>query len=563
MAIRKHSVATRMWTVILGIVLVLAAVAFTLQNRTASAFKQALDDVEAMDRDIATVLQWRGNTEVAVTLLIASIATTDQVLADNYGKRFKTRLQRSADFQVEAEKHATTPERQAALGKISAERQRMLELTAQSQKLAQQGALEASRALVTKEIDPQAARYVEAQDAYVAQLQREMQVLSAQADKVSTQYAVAGAVAIAASVLVALWLVAQLVRSIAGTLHQASELANAIAEGDLTQSASTDRQDELGMLLRSLSFMSERLRTVVGEVRSGVEMVSTASSEIASGNHDLSQRTEQTAANLEETAANLEETAASMEELTATVTQAADTARQANQLANSATQAAQRGSQVVGQVVSSMEQITDSSRRISDIIGVIDGIAFQTNILALNAAVEAARAGEQGRGFAVVAGEVRTLASRSAEAAKEIKQLILNSVASVEAGSQQVEQAGLSMSEIVSSVNRASDLINEISASATEQREGISQVNQAVAQLDHMTQQNAALVEQSSAAATSMHEQARRLEEVVSIFRVNGSAAPAGRAAYAALAPAHAAAQHRAPAAAPAATRRTAALAEH
>ena len=558
MAIRKHSVATRMWTVILGIVLVLAAVAFTLQNRTASAFKHALDDVEAMDRDIATVLQWRGNTEVAVTLLIASIATTDQVLADNYGKRFKTRLQRSADFQVEAEKHATTPERQAALGKISAERQRMLELTAQSQKLAQQGALEASRALVTKEIDPQAARYVEAQDAYVAQLQREMQVLSAQADKVSTQYAVAGAVAIAASVLVALWLVAQLVRSIAGTLHQASELANAIAEGDLTQSASTDRQDELGMLLRSLSFMSERLRTVVGEVRSGVEMVSTASSEIASGNHDLSQRTEQTAA-------NLEETAASMEELTAT--QAADTARQANQLANSATQAAQRGSQVVGQVVSSMEQITDSSRRISDIIGVIDGIAFQTNILALNAAVEAARAGEQGRGFAVVAGEVRTLASRSAEAAKEIKQLILNSVASVEAGSQQVEQAGLSMSEIVSSVNRASDLINEISASATEQREGISQVNQAVAQLDHMTQQNAALVEQSSAAATSMHEQARRLEEVVSIFRVSGSAAPTGRAAYAALAPAHAAAQQRSPAAAPGvapgAARRTAALAEH
>ncbi|MEG2048164.1 MAG: methyl-accepting chemotaxis protein [Comamonas sp.] len=556
MAIRKHSVATRMWTVILGIVLVLAAVAFTLQNRTASAFKHALDDVEAMDRDIATVLQWRGNTEVAVTLLIASIATTDQVLADNYGKRFKTRLQRSADFQVEAEKHANTPERQAALGKISAERQRMLELTAQSQKLAQQGALEASRALVTKEIDPQAARYVEAQDAYVALLQREMLVLSAQADKVSTQYAVAGAVAIAASVLVALWLVAQLVRSIAGTLHQASELANAIAEGDLTQSASTERQDELGMLLRSLSFMSERLRTVVGEVRSGVEMVSTASSEIASGNHDLSQRTEQTAA-------NLEETAASMEELTATVTQAADTARQANQLANSATQAAQRGSQVVGQVVSSMEQITHSSRRISDIIGVIDGIAFQTNILALNAAVEAARAGEQGRGFAVVAGEVRTLASRSAEAAKEIKQLILNSVASVEAGSQQVEQAGLSMSEIVSSVNRASDLINEISASATEQREGISQVNQAVAQLDHMTQQNAALVEQSSAAATSMHEQARRLEEVVSIFRVSGSAAPAGRAAYAALAPAHAAAQHRSPAAAPGAARRTAALAEH
>ncbi|MDH1607766.1 methyl-accepting chemotaxis protein, partial [Comamonas aquatica] len=216
-------------------------------------------------------------------------------------------------------------------------------------------------------------------------------------------------------------------------------------------------------LLRSLSAMTQKLRTVVGEVRNGVDSVSSAASQISTGNQDLSARTEQTAA-------NLEETAASIEELTATVTQSADTARQANQLASTAVQAAERGGEVVNQVVRSMEQINTSSRKIGDIIGVIDGIAFQTNILALNAAVEAARAGEQGRGFAVVAGEVRSLAQRSAEAAKEIKQLITASVGNVDTGSAQVAQAGESMQEIVASVRRVTDLIGEITASATEQR---------------------------------------------------------------------------------------------
>ncbi|MBQ0132858.1 MAG: methyl-accepting chemotaxis protein, partial [Comamonas sp.] len=229
----------------------------------------------------------------------------------------------------------------------------------------------------------------------------------------------------------------------------------------------------------------------------------------------------------EQTAANLEQTAASLEELTATVTQSADTARQANQLAATAVKAAERGGEVVSQVVMSMDQINTSGRKISDIIGVIDGIAFQTNILALNAAVEAARAGEQGRGFAVVAGEVRSLAGRSAEAAKEIKALINTSVSNVDLGAEQVAQAGESMHEIVASVRRVTDLIGEITASSNEQRDGIGQVNQAVGNLDQMTQQNAALVEESSAAATSMHDQAQRLAQVVSVFNVGQMATAA------------------------------------
>ena len=334
-------------------------------------------------------------------------------------------------------------------------------------------------------------------------------------------------------VLGALALSGWLVRSLTEPLQRAVGLAEAIQDGDLTQDVHDDRGDELGHLLRTLSAMGAKLRTVVGEVRMGVESVSAAAGQIATGNHDLSARTEQTAA-------NLEETAASMEELTATVTQSADTARQANQLAAQAAQAAQHGGEVVGQVVASMEHITESSRKISDIIGVIDGIAFQTNILALNAAVEAARAGEQGRGFAVVAGEVRTLAQRSAEAAKEIKGLITTSVQNVEQGSHQVGQAGQSMGEIVESVRRVSDLIGEITASTTEQRDGIGQVNQAVANLDQMTQQNAALVEQASAAAASMSEQAQRLAQVVSVFNVGAYASQGAAPARSNARPAHA-----------------------
>ncbi|HEY1394905.1 methyl-accepting chemotaxis protein [Roseateles sp.] len=303
-------------------------------------------------------------------------------------------------------------------------------------------------------------------------------------------------------------------RKITRPLAASVAIAEAVASGDLTRTLRVRGRDEVAQLQTALMRMVGQLQSVVAQVRDGVESVSSASSQIAVGNQDLSARTEQTAA-------NLEETASSMEQLTSAVGQSADTARQANQLAGSAAESAARGGKVVGQVVARMQEISASSTRIADIIGTIDGIAFQTNILALNAAVEAARAGEQGRGFAVVASEVRSLAQRSAEAAKEIKTLINRSVETVEAGTSDVAEAGRTMDEIVHGVRRVTDLMGEIAAAATEQRDGIAQVNQAVANLDQMTQQNAALVEESTAASGSLREQAQRLSEVVSVFKVN------------------------------------------
>jgi methyl-accepting chemotaxis protein len=290
--------------------------------------------------------------------------------------------------------------------------------------------------------------------------------------------------------------------------------AQRMGTGDLSADIRIEGTAEATLALRSLKALQESLRRTIGEIRSGSHQVSTASTEIASGNQDLSQRTEQTAG-------NLQQTASSLSQLTGNVRQSADAAAQANQLASSATQVARRGGAVVSQVVSTMEEINSSSKKISDIIGVIDGIAFQTNILALNAAVEAARAGEQGRGFAVVAGEVRSLAQRSAEAAKEIKSLIGTSVDKVEVGSKLVQDAGSTMDEIVASVQRVTDIIGEISAAAMEQSQGIGQVNEAVTRLDQMTQQNAALVEESAAAAESLKDQAQRMTTVVAGFRVD------------------------------------------
>lgn len=311
-----------------------------------------------------------------------------------------------------------------------------------------------------------------------------------------------------------------LLKSIVEPLDEAIDIAHKVASGDLTSNIIVpDTKASTGSLLRALKEMNDNLVDLVGKVRIGTDQISIASGEIASGNTDLSHRTE-------EQASNLEETASSMEELTSTVKQNADNASQANQLAKSASEIAIKGGEVVIQVVDTMKSISESSHKIVNIISVIDGIAFQTNILALNAAVEAARAGEQGRGFAVVATEVRTLAQRSAAAAKEIKDLIQNSVSQVDEGTRLVDEAGVTMNEVVNSVKRVTDIMNEITAASQEQSTGIEQVNQAVTQMDETTQKNAALVEEAAAAAESMQDQAKALMQAVSVFRLANGRAP-------------------------------------
>ena len=325
---------------------------------------------------------------------------------------------------------------------------------------------------------------------------------------------------LAVAIVIAVFISWRLTRVITTGLAQAQQVAQRMGAGDLSQPVGVYRgRDEIGELLQALASTQDNLVRVVSHVRQGSESVATASNQIAQGNQDLSARTESQAS-------ALEETAASMEELGGAVRQNADNAQAANQLAQRASAVAVRGGEVVTQVVDTMKGINESSRRIADIIGVIDGIAFQTNILALNAAVEAARAGEQGRGFAVVASEVRSLAGRSAEAAKEIKGLIADSVQRVDAGSTLVIQAGQTMDEVVASIRNVSDIVGEISAASAEQNNGVAQVGEAIGQIDQVTQQNAALVEEmAAAAAASLNAQAHDLVTTVSVFRLSATAA--------------------------------------
>jgi methyl-accepting chemotaxis protein len=362
-----------------------------------------------------------------------------------------------------------------------------------------------------------------AQDDFITFEQREMDVaVQESVSAYGTARAMLWGLA-AVAVVIATVLGVMVTRSIVGPLQRVVEGAEALARGDLSVKIDVLRQDEVGTVAQSLNRAITQLATIVGGVKQASESISSATQQLAAGNTDLSQRTE-------EQAASLEETASSMEQLTATVRHNAENAQQATTLATTASGIAQRGGEVVARVVDTMHGISDSSSKVGEIITVIEGIAFQTNILALNAAVEAARAGEQGRGFAVVAGEVRTLAQRSASAAKEIKALIGESVDRVQAGSKLVEEAGITIDEVVQSVKRVTDIMGEISSASHEQRTGIEQVNQAVSQMDQVTQQNAALVEEASAAAHSMAEQAQALREAVAVFKVDDTVGNAGAA---------------------------------
>ena len=459
---------------------------------------------------------------------------------------FKSNPQTVVDARTDVADHAQTLRRELArIGEfpIASDTRRALEAALP---VADRYAATAERLIAAAATGKDAALAEEpALMADFAALEDQMEALTARIEAESSAHSEAAAVAVAQTqwmivvaacaslvglVLGALWLAGQLTRPI----RQAVAAADRLAEGDLTHPINPLGNDESRQLLSAMAQMQRRMVDMVSVVKGNAEQVAAASAQIAQGNLDLSSRTEQQAG-------ALQQTAATMDELGSTVRNNTDSARQANQLAQGASEVAVRGGDVVGQVVTTMNHINDSSRRIADITGVIDGIAFQTNILALNAAVEAARAGEQGRGFAVVAGEVRNLAQRSAEAAREIKSLIGRSVEQVEQGTQLVDQAGQTMTEIVGSIRRVTDIVGEISAASTEQSTGVQQVGDAVRQMDQATQQNAALVEESAAAAESLRNQANQLVQSVSVFRLSrqdGGTAPQRTAPEPTLAPA-------------------------
>jgi methyl-accepting chemotaxis protein len=414
-----------------------------------------------------------------------------------------------------------SPEGRAVLSKVVAARAAYSGGQGEFLKLVQEGKVDEAKVLLLTRVRAEQAAYIDSVEALI-KFQGELMAKSGKeaeetVTRVLIQIMAIGGIATALAVAVATLITRSLGRQLGGEPDYAANVAKRIAAGDLVRPVEI-RPGDTTSLLAAMKSMQDTLGGIVATIRESTDAVGTASREIAQGNTDLSQRTE-------EQASSLEETASSMEELTATVKQNADNARQANQLAASASAVAAKGGAVVGEVVATMGAISESSKRIADIISVIDGIAFQTNILALNAAVEAARAGEQGRGFAVVASEVRSLAQRSAAAAKEIKDLITDSTTKVDSGSKLVADAGQTMAEVVSSVKRVTDIMAEITAASLEQSSGIEQVNQAIMQMDQVTQQNAALVEESAAAAESMEEQARQLVGAVAVFKVSGGGA--------------------------------------
>jgi len=513
MNLNNLPIAQRLWGAILFLLVAMLAIAGGTIWRANAIAAASSAEIDQRQDVLAKALTWQGLTDTAVTRGMAASISADGAVAELFKENLAKDTPRIAKLRKELTDQATDADDIAALKEIQGLGGALVAASKKASELKADGDFAGAAAQVRGEYTATALAYTGA-IAKFGELQQ-VKADKAAADSVAArkQTLVLGTVGSVVIIGLGMFVAAVLVRSIRVPLQRSIEVAGAIAEGDLTRRITTDRADEFGALMKSLQHMNESLGRVVGNVRSSTDSITTASSEIASGNTDLSSRTEQTAS-------NLQQTASSMEQLTGTVRQSADAARQANQLASSAAEVAARGGSVVSEVVSTMDEINASSKKISDIIGVIDGIAFQTNILALNAAVEAARAGEQGRGFAVVASEVRSLAQRSANAAKEIKGLINASVEKVESGSRLVADAGQTMSEIVGSVQRVTDIIGEITAASSEQSEGIGQVNTAVTQLDQMTQQNAALVEESAAAAESLKDQAQRLAEVVAVFKL-------------------------------------------
>jgi methyl-accepting chemotaxis protein len=459
---------------------------------------------------------WYRNTYAAIRRTSAIAKSSDPSLAGFFADDIGVTTKSSNELQKAFGDMLSSDEEKAIYDKIGVARKKYTVARDSAVREKAAGNAEESTRLLEKEYLPLSRVYEGLLQELVAHERASIDKLASQMNDAARKSQVLLAALAALLVAFAVGCSVLIARSITRPLHAAVEAARRVADGDLSEMAGSASRDEVGQLLTALQQMTRKLRETVMEVRSGSEMIATASGQIAAGNADLSSRTEHQAS-------SLEETASSMEELTATVKQNADNARQANQLARTASEVAVQGGEVVSRVVDTMGAINASSRKIVDIISVIDGIAFQTNILALNAAVEAARAGEQGRGFAVVATEVRSLAQKSAAAAREIKGLIGDSVDKVEAGSALVEQAGSTMQEVVTSVQRVTDIMAEITAASGEQSAGIEQVNQAISQMDQVTQQNAALVEEAAAAAESMRNQAASLVQIVAGFRIEAA----------------------------------------
>ena len=497
---------------ILALLVVIAAGGLIGINTVHGGLKTVYEDRTVCLVQLAEVHQLMLKNRALVTDMIANTA------ADNVAQK-SSALKENGDritkiWEAYSNTYLTTEEKVLADAFITARQQYVKDGLLPIRDALQSGQLEAAQAIYRNRL-PSLAEAAETGIEKLVNLQIKVAAQEyANANNTKTQVFGTSIALTVVALVVGASLAWSISNSITRPIAQAVQVAEKVASGDLSTPIQVTGSDETARLLQALDTMTAGLVGIVSQVRNSSDSIATGSSEIAMGNADLSQRTE-------EQASNLQQTAASMEEMNVTIKQNADTARTANQLATSASQVAAKGGEVVSQVVATMEDITTSSRKISEIIGVIDGIAFQTNILALNAAVESARAGEHGRGFAVVAGEVRNLAQRSADAAKEIKSLISQSVDKVEAGSRYVGEAGLTMDDIVNQVRRVADLIGEIGAATQEQTQGIDQISNAVNQLDQVTQQNAALVEESAAAAESLKHQAASLAQVVSFFKLH------------------------------------------
>jgi methyl-accepting chemotaxis protein len=500
------------FALILAMTVVISAVGAWRMNKIADRTKAMMAVPLAKER---LITDWYSLNFASIRRTAAIAKSSDPSLGAYFKEDSAASVKKAAELlkQIEPLVDASGPERDL-FAKILEQRKTYSASRDGTVKAKADGNAEEAARILEKEFTPAAQKYQDLLQDLVTMQRNSMNTtagaIDSNADSSTQLIVILCACAVALGGVIS-WL---LTRGIVVPIRDAVAVAETVASGDLTRAIEAHTKDETGALLRALRHMNDSLVGIVSQVRGGTDTIATASREISAGNLDLSSRTEQQAG-------ALEETAASMEELTTTVRQNADNARQANQLAITASEVATQGGAVVSEVVTTMGAINASANRIADIIGVIDGIAFQTNILALNAAVEAARAGEQGRGFAVVASEVRNLAQRSAAAAKEIKELITASTANVDAGTKLVDQAGATMVQVVDSIRRVTDIMAEITSASQEQTGGIEQVNSAITQMDHVTQQNAALVEEAAAAASSMQDQAAKLAEVVSVFKLD------------------------------------------